>query len=83
MEVSTPAATSSTIAVPADGHTTVFVDGRLAWNGLKAEAYGAYQAGGYVYLTDLPGGGSHRESPPTQEADPRNAHSEQPHSVST
>jgi hypothetical protein len=44
MQVSTPATTSGTIAVPADGHTTVFVDGRLAWNGLEAKAYRAYQA---------------------------------------
>ncbi|MDZ5441539.1 alpha-L-rhamnosidase C-terminal domain-containing protein [Micromonospora sp. 4G57] len=56
MDLTTPQGTTGTIAVPADGPTTVIVDGRLAWNGDKAKAYGAHTDGRYVYLSGLPAG---------------------------
>ncbi|MGW5668902.1 alpha-L-rhamnosidase-related protein [Micromonospora sp. NPDC003776] len=56
MDVTAPAGTTGTIAVPAHGPTTVTVDGQLAWNGAKAKAYGAHSDGRYVYLTGVPAG---------------------------
>ena len=56
MNVTAPQGTTGTIAIPADGPTTVTVDGRLAWNGAKPKAYGAHTDGRYVYLTGLPAG---------------------------
>jgi alpha-L-rhamnosidase len=57
MRVSTPAGTSGEIAVPAFGNrVAVFVNGRMVWNGEKANDYGAHGDGNYIYLENLAGG---------------------------
>ncbi len=67
MHVQAPAATSGEIAVPTFGRpVTIAVNGAAAWDGSRAEAYGAHVSGGdtvlasaqtapYIYL-DVPGG---------------------------
>jgi len=57
-ELTAPAGSEGRVAVPTYGRQiTVFVDGRLAWNGTKAKAYDARTDGEYVYLEGL--GGHH------------------------
>jgi alpha-L-rhamnosidase len=57
MRVSTPAGTSGEIAVPAFGaRVAVFVNGRMVWNGEKANDYAARGDSNYIYLDHLPGG---------------------------
>jgi len=55
LRATTPRATIGTIAVPANGHATVTVDGTTAWSNGRGLRYGAHLSGGYVHLT-VPGG---------------------------
>ncbi len=57
MRVSAPAGTSGEIAVPAFGNrVAVFANGRMVWNGEKANDYGAHGDGNYIYLDHVAGG---------------------------
>jgi Bacterial alpha-L-rhamnosidase 6 hairpin glycosidase domain/Bacterial alpha-L-rhamnosidase C-terminal domain len=57
MRVSAPADTSGEIAVPAfGGRVAVFVNGRMVWNGGKANDSAAHGDGNYIYLDHVTGG---------------------------
>ena len=52
-----PRGTTGRTGIPLlGGRVQVFVNGRLAWNGTKSKAYGAYADGDYVYLEGLRAG---------------------------
>ncbi|MGI8332410.1 hypothetical protein ACRYCC_20765 [Actinomadura scrupuli] len=56
-DLTVPRGGAGRAGVPTFGkQITVFVNGRLAWNGTKAKAYGAHTDGEYVYLDGLTGG---------------------------
>ncbi|MFC9614589.1 trehalase family glycosidase [Streptomyces sp. NPDC056938] len=55
-ELTAPKHSEGRVAVPTFGrHISVFVDGKLAWNGRTAKAYDAHTDGEYVYLEALSG----------------------------
>lgn len=59
MEVTAPAGTSGTIALPSAVPAKVWVDGQLAWDGKHGVAYAVGIEGGYIELHHV-GAGSHR-----------------------
>jgi hypothetical protein len=57
MRISTPKGTSGEIDVPAFGNrVAVFMNGRMVWNGTKADDDGAHGDINYIYLDHLAGG---------------------------
>lgn len=59
MEVTVPAGTSGTIALPSAVPAKVWMDGQLVWDGKHALAYAASVDGGYIALHHV-GAGAHR-----------------------
>lgn len=57
MRISAPSDTFGEIAVPVFGtHIAVFVNGRMVWNGEKANEYSARGDSNYIYLGHVKGG---------------------------